>query len=285
MKKWSMIFAFGLAALLTACGGSGGGGDTEGSSSSGGAHSSVAAAAPKKAIAAAAIVLSRDFYEGMLGALGGFTAQQPAAAAPRDLPPTVACEGGGNMTYSANESAGTVNISFDQCTMETETYNGEIDIKISGGSPAAGTATVVIKHLTVTSGDETTLLNLTLTVKNGIGTVQSYDIELTGTTEVTTSESVERATYDHFHVVSSEGSTSIDGTISISSDPDACGISGTYAFQTLEPITYDRTGRITGGKLKINGDVYTFNADGTISVNGQTYSYEDIQQQCIAEGM
>ena len=282
MKKWSMIIAFGLAALLTACGGGGGGGDSEGSSSSGGAHSSVAAA-PKKAIAAAVMMLNSGFYEGVLGGLNSFTTQRSSSA--RELPPIVECPGGGTMAYEGDEGAGTLKISFDHCSMETETYNGEIDINGASGIGIGGTVIYTIRHLTVTSGDETTFLDLTLKVSNSVGTSQTFDIEMTGKTEVTTSESVERATYDHFHVVSSEGSTSIEGTVSLSTDPDACGVSGTYVFETLVPITYDRTGRITGGKLKINGDIYTFNADGTISVNGQTYSYEEIQQQCSADGM
>ena len=293
MKKWSMIIAFGLAALLTACGGGGGEENegsssslisSEGSSASGGAHSSEAATESKKAIAAVVSVLSRDFLGEMMTGLGDFTAMQPTRGV-RELLPSQDCEGGGTMRYSIDEKAGTMSVSFDECKMGTETSDGEIDISGLSGTQTGGAVTYTLKRYMVTSADRTTLSNMTVIVKNGQGSLQSSDIEMTGKMEVETKTAVVRYMFEHFHVLLDGREVSIDGRFSISADPDSCGMSGTYDYETIEPLMTDRSGRIISGKLKINGDIYTFNADGTISVNGQTYSYEEIQQQCSADGM
>jgi len=83
---------------------------------------------------------------------------------------------------------------------------------------------------------------------------------------------------------------SIDGTITIDLTPNDVCAEGTYAFDTVTPITYNyNAGMYTAGKLVINTAVIvTYNSDGSVDVSidgGKTstpYTSTDLDAMCAS---
>jgi hypothetical protein len=73
--------------------------------------------------------------------------------------------------------------------------------------------------------------------------------------------------YQNFKVVIQDSDTrgSIDGDMSVTSSAYSC-IDGRYNFETVETLTFENNGSISGGVMKINDVSFQFNGDSTATV-------------------
>jgi len=139
---------------------------------------------------------------------------------------------------------------------------------------------ITFTNFTMNDGTTESYMNMTMnasTTVSGSG-LSGYDITINGTMKKTESGASKEISFSNYHAQMSNNAASINGTITINNTPDICGSNGTYAISTTTPLTYDSSGEITGGTLVINGNTYTFNGDGTVTVNGtDTVNIEDLQ--------
>jgi hypothetical protein len=81
--------------------------------------------------------------------------------------------------------------------------------------------------------------------------------------------------YHDYAVVIKGNSVEINGGFKVDYTPDSC-IDGDYNIKTITPLTITDNGDIVSGSMRVNTQLYTFNADGTLStvVNGETIIIE-----------
>jgi len=98
------------------------------------------------------------------------------------------------------------------------------------------------------------------------------DITLDGNTTLTEGSNTYLATFHDFNIT--QNTTDVTMQMNGSVDIFACG-KEYFDIQTLEPITTASNGTFTAGKLKINGAIFQYNNNKTVSVtltNGDTYT-------------
>ncbi len=282
LNLWAVIFT-ALMLSLSGCGGGGGG------SSSPGTNGGTGGNAAGKAPAAAAVSIVDTFIgEGLAGTLAGMSSQGqglPLAAAreARAEPVTVRCQSGGSLTISANQSTST--IVFNQCTTDGSTVNGTMKISNTTYAHNEFSGTFELQHMTVTEGTLSTYLDLKYTISYEMGSggsgLSNYLIKISGDVEVTKGNEVSRSHIDNLTVKMAEDKMWLDGKFTIENDPNVCEMNGTYTIRTIQPLTIDKTTHtVTGGEIKINDSTVRFNADGTVTVDGHTYTLSELQEQC-----
>jgi hypothetical protein len=307
MKAFYLILATVALVVFTACGGSSGSNNDTSSSSQASTQSSEAAqssseagsssstaqssseaassssiasagSAPAKtlkSLAAASTFLSQSTTTGLVDSLSSLQGITSGAAQLRAIPLNSCTSGSASLDYSATS----ITIIFDQCATGTSTMNGTMSV----ANATATTPSYTFTNFTMVTPENTVFFNATITASTNLSgsTLVSYDVTITGEMTVTEGSTVKRIVFTNYHANSQGNATSVNGTIEIDNTPELCNSNGTYVVSTVTPITYDNSGNITGGAINIDGDVYTFHADGTVSVNGETYRLDELQQTCI----
>ena len=210
----------------------------------------------------------------------GMSASDQSTAAPQlRVSQNIPCEGGGTIGVGAGVSSATM--TFNNCTQAGVTKNGSISISSIqyNATYTSFSASYSFNDLTVTDGTRMTYLNMTGTASTTLSnnTMASYDATLSGRIEITEGSQLYRFDLSNYHCQMNNNAFTINGTIAISNDPDLCGANGTYTVTTSTPITVDGNGNVTGGVLVINGKTYTYNSNGTVTVDGKTVSQSDLQ--------
>jgi len=287
MKAFYLFFTALVLVIFTACGGgSSSSGDTQSSSSSTqissqtGSSSSIASAgsAPAKtlkSLAAASTFLSQSTTASLVGSLSSLQNIASGSAQLRAVALNTCTSGSASLDYSATS----ITITFNQCATGTSTVNGTMNVV----NATTTTPSYTFTNFTMTTPENTVFFNATITAATNLSesALESYDMTITGEMTVTKGSTVNRIVFTNYHASAQSNATRVDGTIEIDNTPEVCNSNGTYVIETVTPITYDNSGNITGGALTINGDVYTFHADGTVSVNAETYSLDELQSTCI----
>lgn len=267
-------------ALIGCGGGSSGGGSaassqpTASSVSSGGSSSSTGVSSATKTLSAANALIVGGITEDMLGILN---TTQPAGAALRSAAArtVVQCESG-----SMNIQPGTTSTSmtFNQCMNGGTTLNGSMTATNLSSSGNSTSGTYTFNAFTVTDGSTTTYLNATYTatVSYSGATLNSYDVSLNGTFEISKDGATQRYVFTNYEASVNSNQLTVNGTVSIQNDPNVCEANGDYTVQTIAPITVDVNGNVIGGTIKVNGDTIVYNSDGTATVNGQTVSLSEL---------
>jgi hypothetical protein len=288
MKAFYLALSVAILVVFTACGGGGGSSNTDTPSSTAsqtssqtGSNSSVAPASSAssktlKSLAAANGFLSQDTTKSLIDSLSilqGIASGAPKLRSPVAL--NICTSGSASFDYTASA----ITIIFNQCAVETSTMNGTMVIS----NTASTTPTYTFTNYTMVTDEGTIYLNATISASTTFSgsTVVSYDVTITGEMTVTEGSTVNRIVFTNYHAYAEDNAMTVNGTIEIDNDPEVCNSNGTYVVSTLSPITYDTNGNITGGSININGDVYTFHADGTVSVNGETYNLDELESSCV----
>lgn len=282
MKAFYLFFTTLVLVIFTACGGgSSSGNDTQSQTSSQTAsNSSIASAgsAPAKTVkslAAASTFLNQSTTTGILNSLSSLQTIASPSAQLRVIPLNTCTSGSASLDYSATS----IIIIFNQCVTSDSTMNGTMSV----ADAMTSTPSYTFTNFTIVTPENTVFLNATITASTTLSgsTIESYDVTMTGEMTVTEGSSVNRIIFTSYHANSHGNTTRIDGTIEIDNTPEVCNSNGTYVVSTITPITYDNSNNITGGAININGDVYTFHDDGTVSVNGETYRLDELESTCI----
>ncbi len=260
-----MKFAGIVTAALLSLAGCGGSGSSDTSS---GSASSSAASVPSAVREASVVklVASSDLTASMIDIVNGmaFAETQNAPGIGGTSQTDFACPDGGTIHMPSGALYGS--ITFDKCKNESTVLTGTVIIRENG---------FTFEDFRSDNNGETTYLDATITT-NGEMTENHYDVTLNGTMEVAKAEATERYVFTDFRSRSEADGLRIDGSISIQNDPDRCGTNGDYTFATLDPLVVGDSG-IVSGTLKINNDTVVFHADGTITVNGETISPDELE--------
>jgi len=282
MKAFYLFFTALVLVVFTACGGgSSSGNDTQSQTSSQTAsNSSIASAgsAPAKTVkslAAASTFLSQSTTTGILNSLSSLQTIASPSAQLRAIPLNTCTSGSASLDYSATS----IIIIFNQCVTSGSTMNGTMSV----ADAMTSTPSYTFTNFTIVTPENTVFLNATITASTTLSgsTIESYDVTMTGEMTATEGSRVNRIIFTSYHANSQGNTTRVDGTIEIDNTPEVCNSNGIYVVSTVTPITYDNSGNITGGAINISGDVYTFHNDGTVSVNGETYSLDELESTCI----
>lgn len=267
MKRSFKFMTLVMAIMLfIGCGGSssrseGGAGVSSSSESGTGSSSSVAATAPKSLVAAQTII-SGGFEESLLKALrmSSFGMKEPSRSVARIDVSQYACPNGG----SANVTD--TSVTYVNCQKADMTLNGTVTEN--------HVDTVTFNEFSIHEADGETYINATIS-GNEDWTDDKYDMLINGTFEYTTNDSTVRVVFTDYHILRNGSSFTVDGTVSIQNDPNICGANGDYVFQTIVPLTVNANG-LPSGTIKVNDDTIVFNGDGTATINGETYSLDEL---------
>ena len=256
------------AALLSlaGCGGGGGSSDTAVSGTTSSASSVASVPSAVREASVVKLVASSDLTGSMIDIVNGmaFADTQKAPGIGGMNQTDFACPGGGTIHMPSGTLYGS--ITFDKCKNGSTTLTGTVIIRENG---------FTFEDFRSDDNGETTYLDATITT-NGQMTEDHYDVTLNGTMEVSKAEATERYVFTDFRSRSEADGLRIDGSISIQNDPDRCGTNGDYTFSTIDPLVVGDSG-IVSGTLKINNDTVVFHADGTITVNGETISPDELE--------
>ncbi|MBN2897072.1 MAG: hypothetical protein JXK05_14410 [Campylobacterales bacterium] len=303
MNRVSLFLSAAALAFLTACGGGGssGGSNTASSSSApvngstssqassiqsvssssaqGTQSSSSSLTAQASTLAAAGMLVDSEFISGMLGIANAFS--NTGFASNLRAAQTIPCQSG---TMNYDITTGGPNITFNQCVNDGTTINGTMSSSNFNASANGYSGTYTFSNFTIDDTETHTFMNLSMQTNVQLSgtTLTSYDVTMNGRMEATEEGQMSRLTFTDYRAVMTNNSVSISGTFELYRDPEVCNANGTYTITTVTPITYNTNGEVTGGALNINGTVYTFNANQTVTVNGQTYDLEELESTCSA---
>ncbi len=208
----------------------------------------------------------------------------PTLRASLRVPTTQACSTSGSMTTDLNYaelSAGVLNISvsYDNCVEGPLTIDGILSL-----SGNIDLATFQVSNLTATldnfsasmDGDTSTMngtIEIPMATKTEISMILNARVEgrIDGKSVV--------FEYTDYSLVASGDSKEVNGTVLVDYTPDSC-VDGTYVLETVNPLITNTSGAITGGSIKVNGQLYTFNANGTVSttIDGETITISPDQE-------
>lgn len=230
-------------------------------SSTGSSSSAASGSAPKTVSAAQALVVG-GFMEAMVNAVnsGSVTQASARSGARYDVSPYV-CPDGGSASYSGST------LSYSQCKNEGTTMNGSMTTDGSGNTQFSG--------FSIDDGATYTYINASLST-SGTPSSTSYDVTVGGTFEFSENGETVRLVFTNYHATRSGNQFTVNGTVSIQNDPDTCDANGDYVVQTIDPLTVDGSGNVTG-TIKVNNDTIVYNGDGTATVNGQKVSLDDLE--------
>ncbi len=180
-------------------------------------------------------------------------------------------EDSGGTMIEVVDGSGSATYTYDECFVDDSSrINGKLTMDIvtaSDGLATADVATIDYHFI----GTPNYLMNTSITAKyyedrDGIdillnGNIESYEWIGEGQTQT---ELVTKYSYENFHYIEdTNAQEDISGQVSVSG-PNTC-MNGVYKVETLEKITPTDMGA-TAGKIKVNGAIYQFNSDGTISM-------------------
>ncbi len=200
-------------------------------------------------------------------------------------PTTQNCSGGGSMSTNLNYAelqSGVLNISvsYDNCVESSVTTDGTLSLSgnIDLATFQVSNLTATLDHFTVSVSGDVSMMNGTIEIP--VATTTQISMILNATVEGTIDGKSVQFEYRNYALESSGNSMHMNGTIVVDYTPDSC-VDGTYTIETISPITTNASGAITGGSLKVNGQLYTFNANGTVSttINGETITIKPEEQE------
>ena len=180
-----------------------------------------------------------------------------------------ACKDGGSFSFDTSEDEKTQIIAYDNCKINTATYNGTVTI--SGTDE--NNQKIEISEFTYTDVAGEQYMNITMEISQDSNNVMTASLD--GTINQTTSSGeINNMTLDNFlstsKTSSSESWITLDGGISLESK---C-FTGNFTFETIEKLidAKDGTENLESGILKINTATYTFeNPEVTIKTgSGET---------------
>jgi len=193
---------------------------------------------------------------------------------------TKSCSSGGTMATDLdyNELAkGILNISVDYSNCQEGPLlqngllklEGNIDLK----SYAVSNLVATLTNFSVTLAGDTTTMTGVIDIPSASSSELSMVIDAT-VDGVIDGKKVQFEYHDYAVVVQGN-SVEINGGFKVDYTPDSC-VDGLYDIETITPLTLTDSGDIVSGSMRVNGQLYTFNADGTIStvVNGETIIIE-----------
>ncbi len=317
MNRFTMFVGASALALLTACGGgsdSDGGKDSSSSvpssqaSSASSIQSSVASSQSSVQSSIASSVSSSA--SSVLSSAGGSTSSVPASSATftkakKDLAAFGAfdfqgalgsaaaiasgsapklrtdisayvCPNGGTADASAN------GMTYKNCVNGTMKTNGSVTYSNVTASETSVSGTYKFNNYMVEIEDESTLMNLTIKLSANLSSYQviSYDATIDGSAEVERPGHSDKVTLNNYKVHVANNAYTISGSVTVNSNPDTCGANGTYTYKTISPLTYGSDFRINGGTLQVGSTSYVFNSNGTVTVNGETYTLAELENSC-----
>ena len=183
-----------------------------------------------------------------------------------------------NETYECTEG-GSITLSGDTADTETDsmnvTYTYESCVEL--GSTTNGIMKMVgtqydyvwsLTNFSMVDPEGSFVMNLS----EKVTTNSIYDpltVTMDGTMDyvINSPQNSGHVGYQNFKVVIQESATrgSIDGDMSVTSSAYSC-IDGRYNFETVETLTFESNGSISGGVMKINDVSFQFNGDSTATV-------------------
>ena len=172
-----------------------------------------------------------------------------------------------------------VHLGFENCVMEDGAkFDGNVTYE---GDQSAWQ--VVFENLVKDEGDEeeSVTLNGTMNYEIKDNTGPDFDITYNGTLAQKWSDREYKLTLNHFTIdvdILENQNTSLaaNGKVALQSNPTTCA-DGNYTIETVERVVVDHdSDDPVSGKVKVNGIVYNFNGDGTVTanVNGQSVTFD-----------
>ena len=186
---------------------------------------------------------------------------------------------------------GTISISGDAAETETGSsnmtymYNNciEYESTMNGSMSMVGTQYSYTSNMTnfsIVDSEGSMNMNLNQTVS----TNSSYDpftFITSGTMDYafSTPQNSGQIGYQNFKMMLQDGDTrgSLDGDMSITSSAYSC-VDGRYHYETVDLLTFDNNGTVTGGTMKVNDATYVFNSEGTATVTFSDGTTATVQQ-------
>lgn len=308
MNRVSLFVGAAALTLMTACGGGGGGGSNTPTSSSAASEasstavsqssvSSVASSASSVSSVASSISSAASSTSAnsatltkakkdlaafgafdMLSAMGSVTTAAGGAAPSLRIDYSAyVCPNGGTADISAN------GMSYSNCVNGNIKQNGSITYTNVSATATSVSGTYKFNNYMVEVGDESSLMNATIALTATLSNyaLSSYDATINGSFEYEEPGHTAQVTLSNYKVKFTNNTFTLSGTVTVNNNPDPCGTNGTYTFQTISPLTYGVDGRINGGTLRVGNTDYKFNSNGTVTVDGQTYTLEELENSCV----
>ncbi len=200
-------------------------------------------------------------------------------------PTTQNCSNGGTVSTDLNYAelqAGVldISVSYNSCVESFLTTDGILSLtgNIDLATFQVSNLTAVLNNFSASINGDTSTMNGTIEIPTATATELS--MILNATVEGTIDGKSVYFEYSDYSLVSSGGNIKINGSILVDYTPDSC-VDGTYVIKTISPIITNSAGTIIGGSIKVNEQLYTFNADGTLSttVNGETIIIKPQEQE------
>jgi hypothetical protein len=125
-----------------------------------------------------------------------------------------------------------------------------------------------------TSAEASTSFNGTITLSSATAS-GSMNLVLNATTTMTAEGITARFVYSNYTLNITEASSTVNGTVLVDYTPDSCS-DGTYHIETVTPITTDGNANVTGGSIRVNGQLYTIHSNGTVTtvIGGETITID-----------
>jgi hypothetical protein len=189
---------------------------------------------------------------------------------------TKSCSNGGAMTTDIDYNelvAGVLDISvnYKNCQEGPLLQNGRLKLEgnIDLKSYSVSNLFATLDDFTVTVDGTSSSMTGTITIDSASAAELSMLIDAT-VESVVDGKSVQFE-YKKYALVVKGHTIEINGGFSVDYTPDSC-IDGSYTIETVTPLTLTDSGDIVSGSMKINTQLYTFHADGTVSttINGET---------------
>jgi hypothetical protein len=286
------------ALLLAACGGGGGGGDGGGSGGGSTVAGVVITADNAKPLAADAIAVASDAQDAqgagamVMGAqvqsgsgIGtmrlvdisrGLVKLRPSGTLATGVTAgeSMACPAGGTLQISGDQT--TMTYVASNCKMDSaSSMNGSMTITLHSGNPDAVTYPYQIdmsfsaQDLTVTYGTDSSTINGDMRIKLTANSATSQEITLSGSMLSSSSAGRSGVMKNYSQTLSVNGSATsqtVSGTVETTNS--RLGGTFSYTITTVSPVTFNSTGSLTGGVVKItgNGSSLLMTVTGTDSI-------------------
>ena len=208
----------------------------------------------------------------------------PSLRASLRVPTTQACSTSGTMTTDLNYAelqAGVldISVSYNNCVEGPLTTDGTLSLtgNIDLATLQVSNLIATLDNFSASMDGDTSTMNGTIEIP--MATKTELSMILNARVEGTVDGKPVVFEYTNYSLVASGDSMEINGTVLVNFTPDSC-VDGTYVIETISPLTTNSSGAITGGSIKVNGQLYTFNANGTLSttIDGKTITVEADQE-------
>lgn len=190
------------------------------------------------------------------------------------------CPEGGTVTADLSVLPA-VALTFAQCGQAGAVLNGLLDAQNILYDPSgSASGDFAFSHFTRDDGITYLLLDGTIhaAVERSGDTLAAYSALINGLLEITLNEALQHYTFTEYRADFTGDALRLNGGVSIHNVPERCGGNGDYAISTTRPITLDDSGRITGGELVVNGSVFTYHGDGSVTAGSATILPSDLAQ-------